>query len=410
MILKGNILNRLFVDYSFYVFNVVALISAFLFKVRAGAVCAIVILISFYFCFKNAKRDDFDALFVLYLFFNAFSIFWYAFNGENMSLYFAGISYNLIPSLFFLIGYKIDKNSIDKLLNTIFCSNFIITIIGLSLFLINKSLYFTYMDTEFSYSYSYAHKFGSYLTCLVFGSMSVLQVGLIIYRLLKKQGDKITMISIPITLYALLLNMERGAWLATLILIFVVFFMLLFDKYSFKNAIKLVAVVLFLAASGYLFISKYLDQGTFLYFTSRLDRTDEVFSSRSDQMDNAIAVFYRYPLGYGLGAAGNKAALNGGSRIVPDGNYFRILVEIGVVGFGTFIMLLARGIWRGVKGSMPVKILSAAVIACSAHASGSNVFDFFYSSYIFWFLLGVISKPMLKPVANQDAAVKLRIR
>ena len=394
MKLQVNILNKLFVDYYFYLFNLVALISAVVLKMRSGAICAIIILISFYLFSRSKKIKDIDFLFVLYIFFNAVSIFWYPFNGENISLYFSGVSYNLIPSLLFFIGFWMNKNSLDNILDTIFYSNFVIALIGLLLFMYDKTLYFSYMDTEFAHSYTYAHKFGSYLTCLVFGSMCVSQVGLIIYRFFANKKGLMTIVAIPVLLYTLLLNMERGAWFASLILISIVLFFLLIDANNYRRAIKAMAIVFVLAVGFYSFLFNYVNDDTFAYFNNRVNASSDFFSSRSDQMDKAMEVFSSYPLGYGLGAAGNKAAFEG-SRIVPDGNYFRILVETGVLGFSVFMLIVIRGTWRGFHGDLSKKILTSIVVAYLAHATGSNVFDFFYSSYIFWLLLGAISRPVV---------------
>lgn len=393
MKIKKGLLERIFIDNIFYLFNIAALISAFFYDIRTGAVSAVIILIGIFCYIYYEKGIRIDTAFSLYVFFNLISAIWYLCNGESIWFFFSGISYNLIPSMLFLVGNSIDRNRFDKIINSIFISNMFIICIGLFFYLTNKSFYFTVMDTEFAYTYTYAHKFGSYLTCLVFGSMCVAQIGLLIYRIFQKKNKIITLISIPIIMYALLLNMERGAWLASIILLLAVVFVLLKDKKSMFYAIGAVCIISLILVAGIYFIQNYLNSNVYYYLLDRLGNMNNVFSSRSDQMNKALETFFAYPMGYGLGAAGNKAALNGGSRIVPDGNYFRILVELGVPGFLSFIYLLMRGIFRGMGKDFKIRILVAIIIAFAAHASGSNVFDFFYSSYIFWFILGYLSKP-----------------
>ena len=118
-----------------------------------------------------------------------------------------------------------------------------------------------------------------------------------------------------------------------------------------------------------------------------------MMSDRNYQVENGINTFFNYPLGFGLGAAGIKAAKYG-MQVVPDGNILKILVETGIIGFIVFWSLNIRALIRGIRDRKYYCAL--IVLLFLSHSIGSNVLDFYYSSFVYWFILGYISGPSQK--------------
>jgi len=121
-------------------------------------------------------------------------------------------------------------------------------------------------------------------------------------------------------------------------------------------------------------------------FYERFDTIDSMISDRNHQWLNALKVFFEYPWGIGIGMLSHITAAQGFELACPDGNYFRILGELGLYGFVVFILLLGTAI---VRGLFHVNIFyGLALMVFSLQAIGSNVFDFYYTSFLFWFLVG----------------------
>jgi hypothetical protein len=72
-----------------------------------------------------------------------------------------------------------------------------------------------------------------------------------------------------------------------------------------------------------------------------------------------------------------------------DANFLRIWADLGILGFGTFIMIILFALRRALATGEPFAWTLIVLIYC-VQALGSNVFDNFYVSHLFWLLLGVI--------------------
>jgi hypothetical protein len=99
----------------------------------------------------------------------------------------------------------------------------------------------------------------------------------------------------------------------------------------------------------------------------------------------------RFPFGLGLGAtlsAADDAGANPGGQVV-DANYMRVLSDLGIPGLFLFCGILATGVWRASRSS-PRFLWTSVVATYAIVGIGTNVFDSFYVSHVYWTLLGVI--------------------
>ena len=108
------------------------------------------------------------------------------------------------------------------------------------------------------------------------------------------------------------------------------------------------------------------------------------------QASKGIELFFKYPFGFGLGAAGNKASVYH-MQVVPDGNLIRILVETGIVGIISFSIMNGNAILNGIKRKQ--YYLTLIILLFLAHSIGSNVLDFYYGSFVYWYILGFLNRP-----------------
>ncbi|HZF74007.1 MAG TPA: O-antigen ligase family protein [Gemmatimonadaceae bacterium] len=116
--------------------------------------------------------------------------------------------------------------------------------------------------------------------------------------------------------------------------------------------------------------------------------------------------FSRYPLGVGLGAADIIAWRFGITPLAGDNQYLRFAVELGIVGLGLHLAILAGAITTGANAwsrarLQPVRdtgllvALTALGIAMNAWTAG--VFNATLLTYVFFWLLGSVSTASAEP-------------
>lgn len=377
--------STLLAENFFYIINALSIIATFIISFKQGIAGSLVILIiialnSKYikFLFKNKALLIFQLACI-------FSVYAYTFNEVPISVYISAISYNVIPTLIFLFGVKTAIEHKEKVFKKIFYSNLIIMIIGLVLLFFFEQIYFGYVDTKYISVSDWNFRFGSYLSSIPFGSMCTVSV--VLFFMCFRDMKLISRIASAGTIaLSIILCMQRGAWITSAILL--ILCVLLYGKRERK--IKYLIYTLFgvsiILGIVIWMLPSILDENQLAYLTYRLSViSPHMVTERLYQWENALSYIFKYPLGYGLGASGVKAARYL-MQIVPDGNYLAIWIETGVIGFLSFLFINIKAIKVSLKKKNTYLI--CALLAFLIQAIGSNVFDPYYSSFIYWFILG----------------------
>lgn len=383
--MKLVIRNNLFSRWIFLFIGVII----FLMKVfgigGAGTVVALFIVITVVFDRKMLSRKNFDNVFGLYIFFCIISGAGYLINGKPILLFFQGISYNLFPALVYLIGAKDAGERDGDAINRAFLGSMFVIVVGLLFYYLKPDYYYSHLGQSLD-SFVWGlndYRYGSFITSLNLGSLCVTSIGLW-FSTIRKRNILLNGVFAISILLSLFLSMQRSAWIASAICII---FIVLLSKLSKRRKFVIVSltVLLFcftLVGSERIFTTAQIDN-----FRNRLSylTVEKMVSTRISQWRIGIDTFFDYPFGAGLGTMGHKAAEAGFTEVVADGNYLRMLSEIGIIGFCTFLILIIRGV-KNVFGKQ-MEILAVLIGFC-LQAVGSNVFDLFYSSLFFWYLLG----------------------
>lgn len=379
--------NMTIISNIFYFFNLISLARLFNQSIKAGIISSVLIIILLILNFRKIKITKRNINFYIFIIINLMSISSYLYNDLDIYLYFAGISYNLIPSLLYILGMIYAQNSTEYFLNKILLSNMVILGIGMILFISRPSFYSAFLADNSYY------RMLSYLgSSMQIGNISAISIPLL-FANLKKFGRVQNSIFFIITFIGLMLSMQRSAWIAGLIAL-VLSLMIYYNKnLSLKKLISLYSIffiLIIIIPIVFMTVVPVSFQGHVL---RRFDTFDiSMFTSRTNQWESAIDIFLEYPLGYGLGSAGHKSATLGLS-VVPDGNYFRILVETGIFGILTFSGFNIQGLKSSWQKN---KYLFVILIIYLLQAIGTNVFDLMYSSFIYWFILGYIINVRLR--------------
>lgn len=377
----------------FAILNILCLVSFFV-DVKLGIASSVLII--FYFLVASGPKAIFtNAWFAIYLFFNIISVVGYLDNGRPISVFFSALSFNVIPSLLFLVGFNVAKcRGTSKVLGLLLDAIIFMMIFGTVTYIIFPSFYYKYVGASIdSYTYGLGdYRYGSFISSLALGSIGT--IALVVYF---KLFGELPLFKRVFYLLIIILNivmcMQRSAWLLSFIALAFCLFNMSRNK---KIRKRIIFLGLLLIVLGLIFLSNaklFMSSERLNYYMARLSAfnfKDLVFS-RSEQWIEAWDVFLQNPLfGLGLGSCGQKAVPYN-LAVVTDGNHLRILAETGIFGFVPFVALNVIAVSRCVKKRE--FHLGLIIVLCNFAAIGSPIFDQFYSSFAYWFILGMaISK------------------
>ena len=120
-----------------------------------------------------------------------------------------------------------------------------------------------------------------------------------------------------------------------------------------------------------------------------MNTLEGMFLERADQYESFAVVFKTYPFGLGLGLLSHKAANLGLLFSTPDGNYYRIFGELGIMGLVSFCALVFSTLFKAFKRRMHLALLVVSIYLLQA--AGTNVFDLYAAGFLFWYFIGFVN-------------------
>ena len=188
-------------------------------------------------------------------------------------------------------------------------------------------------------------------------------------------------------LLGLMLTMARGAWVAGLISLG--YYLFMSKSIKVKLSLRVIGFIIMLIVFLIIFSNQlynYFNSENFVQLQTRFRHLSTASEERKHQWINGINVFLKYPWGVGYGLLTHKGIMSNFGIRVPDGNYFRILGELGVIGFSLFVSILTYAIY--ISHKRRYYIVTALLIIYCIQAIGTNVLDLAYTSFLFWLLIG----------------------
>lgn len=375
----------------FFSFNLLSFIQAYVANIHC-AVFACAIIIAYYFLFPKCFSFIKQPLFIAYFLIQVLSSVAYAFNGRPFDLFITCITYNLLPMLMFGIGAYCNGKESESVLNKgVLFSNSLIIIFTLIVYIFpSASRFFGEINmNDAGFVNEVGYRLSSHFDSLELGNICA--IGIVFIFMVRTKHRFTKLFLLILTVGALFLTMQRGAWVIGALAIV---FSLVIDTIKRKKRISsLMVKILLFGIIGLLTIyvaSNYFMSDTFSrYLNMRITQfnLEEMFGSRHYQVVNGIETFLSHPFGFGMGSAGIKAAKYD-LQIVPDNNLLKILVETGFFGFLSFISLNILALYRGIKHKKYFSTL--IIIFYLIQSMGSNVIDYYYTSFIYWMMLGYL--------------------
>lgn len=384
--------------YEYYYLIILFVILAQLFfipSIRLGVVTSVIILLVLFNTINRhdlLRNSDINKLVLAYLFYNTFSVLLYVFSGIPLSVFFAEWSNSILPIFFFYLSSK-EKTVSFKFYNITLLVLIISFITGFYLWMNDSEKYKIFMDTTEGpgTGLDFFQSLYGLTATGTFGVIGFLISSSLVLRSNGKKG-KIAMI---ICFLATILTFRRGSMFSLFIAIFILHY-IAFLKFNFIKKRYFIIEILFIYIIYKYFLSDYT-----VLLENLVERSSEISQAVGERSFTWTYAFQdlTFIFGKGLGSVGHKSI--GFSKIlIADGNYFKMIGEIGIFGTFIFFAILISSFWNGFK-DLKNKYLDLGIIFCICLiAIGSNIFTFQSIAPIFWFAIGRISNSSKNQTLN----------
>lgn len=254
-----------------------------------------------------------------------------------------------------------------------------------------------------------AFRMSSVSGSLGLGALMLVSLAFTLTMLLKNK-NKMNMIVTLVLLFSLIMTMQRSAWLGASLYLFLVFIYIHLHTQTVlsKKNIYLFIFVLFGAGA---IVLQYIDLNTFEFIISRISSIGgeglNPVDERSSMWIAGIENFMQVPSGIGLGTSGQASRVGefiSSYHGIPDGDYFRILSELGIGAlFFYFYLFTFIVIWFFNLRNMSIEKFSVylVVIGLSVNMIGSNTTEFHFVNFLYWMSLGYLFN---KNLAKENSA------
>ncbi|EOX3331671.1 O-antigen ligase family protein [Vibrio cholerae] len=227
---------------------------------------------------------------------------------------------------------------------------------------------------------------------LIFGVIISSSINALLYlKYCNKISSKKFLIFFMILVLAAFLSLQRSCWLSALLGI-TIYSLLKFNKSLIFYPFLTILVILFVVFIGHHFsLNDFISNRIGTLFSPSNSPVDERFQI----WVNGIFYLSENPLGYGIGQLGQFGFKNG--IVLPfyitDGDYVKWAAEFGFFGALLFVffalyLIISRVFIRKFLLSKQGVMHTAIIVGFLAQMIGSNLSEFYYANFTFWFVLG----------------------
>jgi len=300
-----------------------------------------------------------------------------------VSVFYAEWSNSILPVFFFYLAQKSERFNYGFFSNTLFsivCS----FILGFYLWLTEFPLYRVFMDTTEGPGTDMMF-FQSLYGLTATGAMAVVGFLISSRSVAVTRGRKSKLVML-ICIFAAILTFRRSA----ILVLFMSLIIMHYVGYIKSGFLRKRYIIIEIFALYGIFVS--IDRTFVDFFDILFERSSmisEAFDERSDTWSYAFQDL-SFIFGKGLGTAGHKA-LDYTKLLIADGNYFKMIAEIGIVGLLIFTTIVIHSIVVGIKEFKMNFLEVSIVFSLSLIAVGSNIFTYQSVAPIFWYAIGKVT-------------------
>lgn len=376
----------------FYYFIIIGILSLGIFipGIRIGVIASLIILFFIYKYYRSAFIfvNYIDVLVLIYIIYNTISFFWFLFSGLPVSVFIREYSNSILPMVFYYFA-KLDDKKNKNFYQITLKAILLCFVIGFILFLKQPYYYRQYLSlldgiggTDIILTSS---AFRSLVGLTMTGSLGVVGVLISFTNIIESNGRK-GKIALMVCIIAVALTFRRSALFVALA-VFFVFHYYGYFKYGLlkKKYLVLEFIIVFLIV-GYM-NDNFSDLLSML--SERLMMLSEAINERSGSWSEGLT-FGNLIIGSGLGVFGHKA-VEFSDKYIPDGNYVRMIAELGVIGTSIFLSIIIGSLVKGLK-KLRGNILEVGIIlGLCIQAVGSDIFSYQLIVPILWYSVGRVN-------------------
>jgi hypothetical protein len=390
MSLKIKIPNHKIIN-CYYAIAILAYFVAIYFPfIRVGLLMSLVIIIGIFILYGNKKlklRNSLDIIVLLYILYNILTIVFFIPSNIPLIVFFKEFSNSILPIILF---YFFGKLNHDK-------SFYKITLYSVSICLLLSFYYQLTLPISFmqrldvidgtgTNPLGYLSQYSSFLGITATGSLGAI-ASFLAFNLMHETNYKKGKILFFLCTIAVILALRRGSIYS------LVFSILLFDViilFKFRRYLKLITFQFIIALLIIFFLIDF-DSDSYLFFIDRVSSISSAIAERSDSWYNGLAKTFSIVTGDGLGRYGHKV-VSYSDIYIPDGNYFRMIAEIGILGFLIFVSIILASIYKGFSKIRTHYVQLIIIFIVCLQSIGSDMFSFQLVAPIFWYSVGACNK------------------
>lgn len=357
--------------------------------------------------FMTVKSDPstIDRLVKSYFIYNLISFVWFLFSGISIEGYLTLAKYFLFPMFFYFIGRE--DNYSDLFYKTFMWSMCFVFVIGLFWYITTPGYYLEFLikqkqntsyllgtsaldETNIMNYASLSSFVNVYVTSLLCVPTMAIAYGLLFRR--EVPYNKVVLYSIGVLSVAVaVLTYQR---IAVFCVVMAFLFFCIWGARHNQRSVAISGFILFFIGVA-IIGSKYADRAqTMLAMWDEMLKTfsfsDAMEGGRIQQYTKVFSEWNNPLLGSGMGSASAVARLAGKAG-VTDGEYVRILIETGIVGFILFLSIIfktlavaLRNIEKYLIETVIIVFFLAACVGANALSNGQII------PIIFWFAIGKV--------------------
>ena len=340
-----------------------------------------------------------NKLLTTFVVYSLLTVVCYLFNERPFSLYIIESVAYVTPMLFAFVA--LDKNDLSDRFYKVFLYTMIVCFVfGFYLHFLRPLWYqtaltITYNDrwytmTDYDYeSVADSFRFSSiFITSYAISHFSMFTLPVCLAMIMKsdKKMRKRYVLFALIAFISAIICLHRVAMASCILMIG------LYLLYDFRHGKKLSSMAIWLivvvvGSIAYLSTTDIFEQVVSRF--NEMNLTDAFDDSRIDQNNSVYRIWNNYLLGEGIGSMSADARKLGFPGIT-DGNYMKILVEEGIIGFGLYIILILKTLLRGLKYFKYLSVEFCMVLGISIAMMGSNSLVMPFYILPFWYAIGRI--------------------
>lgn len=394
---KSKSMKYLWITTNYYI--VAMLVNfAYIFSnnIRVGVICAIIMmLVVVDYMIRNGgivqKTFNSTSLFVIfYVIYNLLAILMGVLNGYSASVGVAEFSNGLLPIIFYFIALEMDKTEEMNFVKSFINVCLFLVLVGIFMYIVKPNIYFSYMQRSIAYfhmsTYLAFPRMHSFVGSVVVGSIACMGLAFQMNALITGISVHRSVLLCIIFLIGIVLTMQRSAWVfAVMIFLIMIIYAFNIRSGSFKYIIIYGIMVIVIASVMVPLYPKLIDM-----IISRVLSMTTAVQERNSNWDYALQQGIGTLVGHGLGTIGHRTMYITDISIL-DGNYFKMIYEIGLIGTTVFIGIMLSIVIKGLKNFRRSAVYLCIVIGILFQAIGSNVLCFQLVVPMFWFAVGRIN-------------------